>query len=335
MLIRRASTVLLALNLLASGLTLASPAMAGSGGGGCDADPFSPTCDVSVDQPGSQHMPAPNPSIENGSPASFTPGPQTCSYDGTTVACSDPEGSWSNNITCRGYVSLQATQGPPPPGRDAAVGAWYRCATYCPPPQFRDCSGATFWSDTPPAGIDRYTPGQAAALLVRTFQLRGIDIGMAPGEKVHTDDPAGSVAYRRTWVGIPVWLWVDNPRPLNFGPYTERATLGGVTVRATAQVASVTWSSGDGQSVTCGAGTAFNLGAMRDRLAVDSPTCGFRYQHTSGAGEFTVTATSHWSVRWVGGGTDGTIAVRDTSSSALVHVGELQSVNTDLADSFG
>jgi hypothetical protein len=60
MLIHRAWMVLLALCVCVGGLTLASPAIGGSGGGECNADPFSPTCDVSVDQPGFQHTPAPN-----------------------------------------------------------------------------------------------------------------------------------------------------------------------------------------------------------------------------------------------------------------------------------
>ncbi len=38
-------------------------------------------------------------------------------------------------------------------------------------------------------------------------------------------------------VGLPVWLWVENQTPLSFGPYIESATLGGVTVTATARVA--------------------------------------------------------------------------------------------------
>jgi hypothetical protein len=129
-------------------------------------------------------------------------------------------------------------------------------------------------------------------------------------------------------VGIPVWLWVDDPQPLTFGPYSKSATLGGVTVTATAAVQSVTWSGGDGQTVTCGAGTAFNEAAMQDELASDSPTCGFRYQKTSGGGTFTVTATSNWLVRWTGGGTDGTIAVPTVRSTTKVRVGQLESVNT-------
>lgn len=249
------------------------------------------------------------------------------------MPCETSNGWWSNQPgNCIGYVRLAppGEQSPPPPGESAGVGAWYLCTAYCPPTADagRDCFGATFWSDVPPAGIATYTPAQAAALLVKSFQLAGITIGMAPEDKTHTDDPVGTAAYRRTWVGIPVWLWVENPQPLTFGPYSKSATLGGVTVTATAQVQSVTWSSGDGQSVTCGVGTRFNETAMQDELATDSPTCGFRYQKTSGTGRFTVTATSNWVVRWTGGGTDGTIAVPTVRSATQIRVGQLESVNT-------
>jgi len=161
---------------------------------------------------------------------------------------------------------------------------------------------------------------------------------MAPADKIHTDDPAGTVAYRRTWVGIPVWLWVAQPSPTTWGPYSKTATLGGVTVTATASVTDVTWSTGDGQTVNCGLGTAFNEAAMANQLATDSPTCGFRFQHTStsqAGGAFTVTATTHWSVEWTGGGQNGQIAEPNAQSSTAVHVGELQSVNTNVeADSY-
>jgi hypothetical protein len=241
-----------------------------------------------------------------GAPAGFTSAPANCSYQGQPVPCETADGWWSNEPgNCVGYVRLAppAEQSPPPPGQSFGAGAWYLCTTYCPPAAAggRDCFGATFWSDVPPAGITTYTPAEAAALLVKSFPLTGITIGMAPQ---------------------------DNPQPLTFGPYSKSATLGGVTVTATAAVQSVTWSGGDGQTVTCGAGTAFNEAAMQDELASDSPTCGFRYQKTSGDGTFTVTATSNWLVRWTGGGTDGTIAVPTIRSVTQVRVGQLESVNT-------
>lgn len=337
MLIRRVHALLLAMVFVLVGvLVSAAPASAN----GCDLDPFSPTCVVTIPVPGGGGGTTPNPGGgggDDGAPGGFTPGPTTCKFDDTEVPCSSDQGSYSNNSNCTGYVKLQDPQTAPPAGKTAAVGAWYTCSAYCPPDAGggRDCYGASFWSDTPPAGVVRYTPAQAAAALVKTFRLRGIDIGMAPESKTHSDDPAGTAAYRRTWVGIPVWLWANDPAPLNYGPYTETGTFGGTTVTATAKVSSVTWTSGDGQSVTCATGTPFNLAAMKDQLAQDSPTCGFRFKKTSGADQFTVTATSHWTVTWTGGGANGEIAVRDTPSSTTVRVGELQSVNTDAVNPLG
>lgn len=331
MLTRPFATCVALVTLALSVLAVASPAAASDGSGGCSTSQLSPTCTVGVGNSGSNG--SPNQSGNTGAPVNFSPAPTSCSYQDQAVPCETSGGWWSNQPgNCIGYVQLAppADQSSPPSGKSASVGAWYLCTTYCPPPGIggRDCYGMTFWSEVPPAGITTYTPAQAAALLVKSFQLTGITIGMAPEDKTHTDDPVGTAAYRRTWVGIPVWLWVQNPQPLNFGPYSKSATLGGVTVTATAQVDSVRWSSGDGQTVTCGAGTAFDAAAMQDELATDSPTCGFRYQKTSGPGTFAVTATSRWVVRWTGGGTNGTIAVPSVRSATQIHVGQLESVNT-------
>ena len=330
MLIRTSAAAVLLVTFLLSAMSVPTSAAAG-GSGGCDTSQLSPTCTVSVGNGGSGG--SSNQLGDTGVPVSFTPAPTGCAYEGQPVPCKSSDGWWSNQPgNCIGYVQLApvAEQTAPPPGSSAAVGAWYLCTTYCPPTTGggQACFGATFWSDVPPAGITTYSPAQAAALLVKSFQLTGITIGMAPQDKTHTDDPVGTAPYRRTWVGIPVWLWVANPQPLTFGPYSNSATLGGVTVTATAQVESVTWSSGDGQTVTCGVGTAFDETAMRDTLATDSPTCGFRYQKTSGAGTFTVTATSNWVVRWSGGGTNGNLAVPTVRSATPVYVGQLESVNT-------
>lgn len=338
--------------LVALGLFSASAAFA-DGGNGCQFDPTTgnQVCGVGTGTGGSSGG-----GSQGGggySPVGFTPGPTTCKYDGgfggkpTAVPCSTGDDWWSTTGDC--YNKLFEPQSPPPPGQSASVGAWYVCAPYVADPAYCSvpanmlgpgCVGVTFWSNTPPPGINRYTPAQAAAALAKTFVLTPITIGMAPADKVHTDDPVGTVAYRRTWVGIPVWLWVGSPSPTSWGPYSKTATLGGVTVTATAVVSGVTWSSGDGQTVNCGAGTAFNENAMRNELATDSPTCGFRFQHTSASqpgGLDTVTATSHWVVNWAGAGTNGTIAEPDLTTSAQVRVGELQSVNTNLAsiDGYG
>jgi len=192
------------------------------------------------------------------------------------------------------------------------------------------CVGTPFWSNTPPPGINRYTPAQAAAVVISRMTEAPIGIGMAPAQKVHSDDPAGTARYRRTWVGIPVWLWVDNPTAQTWGPQSITATVGGVTISATASVNQVVWDAGDGQSVTCGQGTVFVESEWANQAAQDSPTCGFRYQHT---GTYTVTATSSWTVSWTGGGDSGTQTAIAKATSSPVTVGQLESVNAPLTQS--
>ena len=217
------------------------------------------------------------------------------------------------------YVKLSADQPAAPPG-GAATGAWYDCtaAGTCTTGTEAACYGGNFWSDTPPAGINTLTPAQAAAQLVKTFQLRGIDVGLAP-------DP--NTAGSKSYVGVPIWMWVNNPQPLTYGPYDQTGTLGGVTITAQAKVTSILWNMGDGHTVACGsAGTAYNPSIG----LADSPTCGYKYAKTSktqAGGRYTITATSQWTVTWSGGGQTGQIPITRTSTSSAA-IGELQSVNT-------
>ncbi|MBF0816277.1 hypothetical protein E4U02_07625 [Microbacterium paludicola] len=160
----------------------------------------------------------------------------------------------------------------------------------------------------------------AALKLIETFQLRGIDIGMAP--EVNPD-----WGHRRSYVGIPVWLWVENPQPLTWGPYSETATLGGQTITATARVSSAVWNMGDGRTFACGAGTAYNEGYG----LADSPTCGHRYLQTSEnqpGDRYRVSATTYWVIEWTSlAGVGGTVNLSTTSDTIELEVNELQSVN--------
>lgn len=255
----------------------------------------------------------------------FTPGPTECFRKGepqsedSKIPCSDKGGYYQPDRGC--YAMLQDPQNPPPPGQSAGDGAWYVCV----PPDCRqnpDYPTVCTWSDSPrwltspPPGLQTYTPGQAAAQLVKNFKLQGASIGS-------TFAKSGKGA-----VGLPVWLWVDNQTPLSWGPYTESATLGGVTVTATARVANVAWSMGDGGTKVCAnAGTPYVSGYGN----ADSPTCGYRYQKMSpsdGAQPYTVTATSNWEVTWSAAGQSGVIGTQ-TSSSTQVRIGELQAINVN------
>ncbi|WP_243400220.1 hypothetical protein [Arthrobacter glacialis] len=161
------------------------------------------------------------------------------------------------------------------------------------------------------------TPAQAAAALVKTFNLEGVAIGS-------TTKASGKGA-----VGLPVWLWVENQTPLSFGPYVQSATLGGVTVTATAKVANIAYSMGDGQTVVCAnAGTPYVKGYGN----TDSPTCGHRYSQMSpgdGAQPYGVTAMSNWEVVWTSTGGGGGVIGTTTQSQTQIRVGELQTVNVN------
>lgn len=283
----------------------------------CDANNV---CYTVIESPAVDPVGSPDP--ETG----LSPGATQCLYtkslpDGTEqnveTPCSTGNGNyWNNARQC--YWSLDVPQDAPPPGSDP-VGAWYTCT---PHPEcgnlgtiIRDCYGITQWLLTPPPGIDRLTPGQAAAILIRTFQLQGVNIGFAPDPNI-----PGSVGY----VGIPIWMWVNDPTPLTYGPYSQTATLGGVTITATAEVSSILWNMGDGKTVACAnPGTRYqvNFGLT------DSPNCGYRYSTISN-GRYNVTATSQWSVDWTGGGDTGTVPLT-TTSNTNVEIRELQSVNVD------
>lgn len=311
--------------IVAGGLLLVGAAPANADAGTwCDQ---SDRCWVLASSPGVD--PPINPDPETG----FTPGASHCTYTQlwgvhatVEVPCStSPNNYWSHTYQC--YVSLAGTQGSAPPWATSEDGGWYWCDASVPDGLRCDPAGmcrafysASFWSDYPPPGLHVMTPRQAAMRLVRTFQVRGIDIGMAPEV-----NPAWG--HRRGYVGVPVWLWVNNPQPLTWGPYSETATIGGQTITATAQVTGVRWDMGDGHEVVCGStGTPYSVGYGLN----DSPTCGYRFDHTTKNqpnNRYTVTATSQWAVTWTAGtGATGTINLTTTSATDL-EVNEIQSVN--------
>lgn len=294
-------------------------------------DPVTNYCYTVIDSPPSD--PPSNPDPTTG----FTPGAPSCGYisptDGKSirVPCSTGNNYWSNDRQC--YISIAADQPTAPPG-SSATGAWYQCQQISDPrcaniPSsqwgtptdlygcFQGPFGTPFWSNTPPPGIRTLTPAQAAFQLIKSFQLRGIDVGFAP-------DPNAPNA--KSYVGVPIWMWVTNPKPLTYGPYTQTATLGGVTITATAKVTSILWNMGDGTTVPCGnAGTPFKVAYG----AVSSPTCGHRYTQPSTSqpgGRYTITATSQWTVTWSGGGQNGTIPLTATSTTSA-RIQNLEAVN--------
>lgn len=172
-----------------------------------------------------------------------------------------------------------------------------------------------------PVGIpgDPYWVGQAPAVdpavlarqLLARLQIRAIDIGMVPEEG---SDRLGAV-------GVPVWLWVDQPTPQTVGPLTASQTIAGVTVSLTATLASVDWDMGDGTVVRCTGPDAAGTPYTDTDDLTPSPTCGHTY--TKQGNPYTITATAHWQVDWTAAGQSGTIPL-DLTSTTTRRIGELQ-----------
>jgi hypothetical protein len=236
-----------------------------------------------------------------------------CTYEGEKVPCTSDDGVWD------GACYMKAAD-PQPPKNDAVWqgndnGLIVTCTPYCDEantdygsqmgnPGVLCAVAVTRWVPALPGAPD---PAVLAQRAVSRMQLRGIDIGIVP------EEGPGRVGI----VGMPQWMWVNEPRPRTFGPITREASAGGATVTATAKVDKVVWGMGDGTSVTCvGPGTVYE-----DRFdTMESPDCGHRYTKQ---GKYEVTATSYWTVQWEGIGQTGTIPL-DFTSTANIVMGEAQ-----------
>ena len=152
-------------------------------------------------------------------------------------------------------------------------------------------------------------------MAIESMSLEAIDIGITPEPGVR------SVGL----VGMPVWMWAQNPDDHTYGPATASASAGGITVTATARVHQITWDMGDGTEIVCrtpGAPYEPSFGKRQ------SPDCGHVYQESSAndqaGGTYTVTATSDWVITWSGAGQTGTIRLNGLSRSVEISVGEAQ-----------
>ena len=234
---------------------------------------------------------------EKAQPVSDTPAERTCTYKGLSVPCKNAAGEWVDDMHC--WVRRYSPQPPKdyPGWKGHTDGAIYMCT----PPDGTGEGIYDFWApDAGAAGAPQMVdPVVLAEEAVRTMRLQAIQVGITP--------PEGTDSY--TLLGLPTWMWVDEPSATTWGPITRSASAGAVTVTAAAHVSDVVWDMGDGTRVSCGQGTAYTAG----QLANPSPTCGHRY---TAPGRYDVTAAAHWTVDWEGAGQAGTITLtlsRDAS----------------------
>jgi hypothetical protein len=137
-------------------------------------------------------------------------------------------------------------------------------------------------------------------------------------------------------VNLPTWLWISAGL---WHPYTVTATIGTVSATAVATPTMVTWSMGDGHTVTsAGPGTPFDTTRP---ASVQRTGCSYAYPVSSAGqpspdgnpnhGSFTVQSTVSWSVTWTAQGASGGGALPGltTSATALLPVEQVESVNAD------
>jgi hypothetical protein len=199
----------------------------------------------------------------------------------------------------------------PAPGQQ---GSWYvwKCTT----------AGITDGLYHPPVWIANGQPAPGAPPLPSPAQLAQMARNQLrfPAPTIAAN-PAGDQL-----VNLPTWMWLSS----GWGQMSATASVPGVSVTAVATPTSVSWSMGDGSTVTCtGAGTPFRPGT--DPKA-PSPDCGHTY-HASSASQagqaFPVTATVHWTVTWAGAGQGGTFPDMTTTGNAAFRVAESQALNNN------
>ena len=283
-------------------------------------DPILGECTIGIEIPGTPGEPGdpvPNPGGGGGNGGGGGPVAAQCIDDllhvpPAAVECTSTYGYWSNDLDA--YIQLVDPQPPlgSPIWQGHTDGAIYRF-TYAAGVTFPGTGGGEFWSATAPAGpAAPPDPAVLAQQAVDAMQLRAIEIGIVP------ESTPGSMGL----VGLPTWMWVDQPTENTYGPISRTVSAGGVSVTATAEVKSIVWSMGDGRSVTCTTtGTPYADSYGRQ----SSPDCGYTYTRT---GSYTVAATSSWVITWAGGGQTGTIEDISFTQETPVQIGELQVIQT-------
>jgi hypothetical protein len=221
--------------------------------------------------------------------------------------CVDPNLGWMGSDGCyykptSGNTQALAAFGPATPG----PGGWYQ----------QTCVGSTTG-----LGLGQlvWVPGPAPVPPVVVAQQAASQLSL-DSPRIGTSPPAGSAQLVR----LPTWLWID---PASWQPQHASASVPGVSVTANAAPTTVTWTLGDGTTLTChGPGTAYPTGT--DPTAA-SPDCGHTYAHTSSGqpgGAFTVTATVTWAITWTGGGQTGTLPTLQTQATTTLRVVESRAV---------
>lgn len=148
-------------------------------------------------------------------------------------------------------------------------------------------------------------------------------------------DPAGTAV-----VNLPTWLWIDASL---WHPQSVTASVGTVSATTVATPVSVSWSMGNGATLTCaGPGVPYLSGYPSGPGGTEPPNgCAYSYPESSAGqpsadglqnnGSFPVTASVTWQVTWTSAGIagGGTLPSLVTSTSTRLRVEQIESIDTD------
>ncbi len=150
-----------------------------------------------------------------------------------------------------------------------------------------------------------------------------------PSPAINFNPPGSSV------VNLPTWLWIDRSI---WHAYSVTASAGPVSATAVATPMFVTWTTGDGSSVSCGPGVPYDSSKPASQ---QTTSCAHAYRFSSAGqpspdgnpddGAFVVSAVISWSVQWTAQGAPGggPLPVLATSSSTRLRVEQVESTFTD------
>jgi hypothetical protein len=283
--------------VLAAGLvaaTLPAVAYGQEGPGGCKSAGTRGMCWVAATDPGRpSSIPMggrPQHGTAAGHQADASGGPSCVDQPWTPPPAGDP--LWGGHSPSDGSLKLLICQS------SGALQGWPR---------------VVFAPNGQPVVVPQVSPAELAQQAISAMGLSAPDIRLAPP----ADSPHGAT------IGFPVWMWTAR-REATVGPITRTASAGSITVTATASLAKIDWSMGDGSAVSCpGPGTEFT----EDLSGQPSPTCGHVYRDLVTGGVAGINATSRWEIRWSGGG-QSAFRTMALTSSARLPVREIRTLNT-------
>lgn len=188
------------------------------------------------------------------------------------------------------------------------------------PPLTLDDTAATTLCVKPPATAEAAGPTAVPTREHVEAQMRTLLAHLrAPEPTVHVGPDPSVNEWDMTVVGIPLWLWTDAPRTVS-----TAASGSGIAISIEATIDSITYDMGDGNQVRCTNWTP--RPPVINPVDAPSPNCGHTYSWPSlPRGEYTITATAHWTAQWSALGYSGSVPLASTATRDLP-VGELQAV---------